>query len=223
MSRPKTTLGFSLIELLVVIAIISILAAMIVSAASKAIGAAKKTSQGEGMRQRMIGNMADNVNSVDKRVASPPGRKKCRNAFHKWLGRKDDDRSPIVTELLYVVKNEKEFKAYYHTLINPSNKSKLELKGSNLVAKDASGDEFTLRTLQDWHHESSKAGKFPVMWQFLSRNMAETTLTDLNIRVTYAAGTTATVRYKSEYPATRYVADKALSLGGQEVDLHFCI
>lgn len=205
-SDPKShggTLGFSLVELLVVIAIISILAAFYAATLSKAMRKAKEVRAKEGIRQDNIGRMADNANGGESNASQSDEdlRQNCRASFRRFIDLGQSEHS-CVTELLYVVQDATEFKAYYHTLIDPANTEAIEYNGQNPVVKDGSGNKYTLSPVP-----FSGSSTIPVMWEFVAVEMAKTTLNGLGLNVLYADGHTDYVTYPGKFPACREVAE----------------
>lgn len=200
------TRGFSLIELLVVVAIIGVMMAMTLAGLSKAKGAADRVSKAEGMRQHAMGEMADNAN-LAKPVTEKPSRTECRAAFHQWLEEPEENGNPLATEMLYVVRTEAEFAAYYHTLINKDNTTPLEYANNMLNAYDPDGNTFLLPPLGDPLYAAERYGRLPMAWEFLSTDMSETNLTSRIINVLYTDGSVKPMRYGSGYPVTRLVAE----------------
>ncbi len=201
--------GFSLVETLVVLAIVSILTAMVASSLHKAVGLAKETARAEGVRQTSLSIVAEHANEARLAVSPPPNRIACSAAFRQWVGNEDDDASALVTQLLYVVKSEDEFEAYYNTLIDPDNDDPLEFQGQILVAEDDDGNTHLLKPIEDWMNEASRNGRFPVMWEFLSTNLADTNSSRPVLTVAYCDGSTEKVRYGDKYPASQCVAEKS--------------
>jgi len=206
---PKQTFrawktGFSLVELLVVVAIISIIAAFYAATLSKALRKAKEVRAKEGIRQENIGRMADNANSAgsaSSRSADETIRQNCRAAFRRWIDLGQSEKA-CVTELLYAAQNAAEFKAYYHTLIDPGNNETIEYDGRGVVVKDENGNKYTLAEAP--FTGSSTA---PVMWEFVAVEMARTTLNGLGLNVLYADGHADYVTYPGKFPACREVAE----------------
>jgi prepilin-type N-terminal cleavage/methylation domain-containing protein len=193
--------GHSLIELLICVTIIGILMALYMPVLAKARRKAVQVAGGEAMRQKRIAKEADGANSVrPPSVDNLPDRDACRNAYLQIL--QTGKHEIFVTELLYAIDGEAEFAAYWHTLINPSASGPLEFDGGVLLAKDEVGTEFRLKALGAALPDSG-----PVLWDFLSTNMADTTMTGLGINVHYADGRTAFMKYPGAYPCCATVAE----------------
>ena len=115
--------GFSLIELLICIGIIGILMALYLPVLSKARHKAVQVAEKEGLRQHHLGKVADGANAGTT-LTCLPDREECVEAFRHEVD--VGKHEMVVTELRYAVQNEDEFRAYYHTLINPDNTTPLE-------------------------------------------------------------------------------------------------
>lgn len=195
--------GVSLIELLVVLTIIMILMALYLGVLSRALSKAKQVAAAEGLRQHGLGQLADNANIARPQKIVFPTREECRRAYRQvFQGGKNE---LIVTELLYRVVNEKQFEAYWYTLIDPEATGPLEFDGSQLVARDAAGNVYylpLLPTLAD-----STSAPIPVAWEFLSTNPRYMSSESLGINVLYSDGHVAFVPYPHGYPACRTVAE----------------
>ena len=191
--------GFSLIELLVVIAIISILAMMQVQAGIKAMRQAKAVATGEAMRQKQIGKMSDNANRGRLTGSdSAAARDACRQVFRDMY--ETGKAQAAVTEVLYALRNDQDFDAYYHTLIDPDATEELVFENGKLKAKTANGTEVLLEPLSD------RIIGVPTMWEFLSTDMSNMTAST-NIRVMYNDGHVDSMQYPGQFPATRIVAE----------------
>ncbi len=196
----STPRGHSLIELLICVTIIGILMALYVPVLAKARRKAVQVAGGEAMRQKRIAKEADGANSVGPpSVENLPDRNACRDAYLQAL--QTGKHEILVTELLYAVDGEAEFAAYWHTLINPFASDLLEFDGATLLAKDEDGNEFRLKALS-----GELPGSGPVLWDFLSTNMADTTMTGMGINIHYADGRTAFMKYPGTYPCCASVA-----------------
>lgn len=200
---PRSSRGYSLLELLICVAIISILMAMYASTLSKALAKAKQVAATEGMRQQGIGRMADSANSVrpdQRQSVDALLRAECRAAYRQWVDL--GQSQTYATEMLFVVRNEAEFRAYWHTLINPENDAELERSGNGIVARDESGEEYVLLPQDTFIGET-----YPVGWEFLSTNLGDTGLNGLGLNVLYSDGRVAYLTYPGGFPACRAVAE----------------
>lgn len=197
--------GFSLVELLVCIAIIAILMALYLPTLSKAFNKAKSVSTQEGFRQSYIGEMAEGANEARAKLGPPPGRDEARAAFRMNLETGEGDQ--IVTKLVYVVKSDAEFKAYYHTLIDPDNSVELEFQAGYLVAEDGEGNAFYLTPIIDLHRVPARLGVFPVGWTYLSTQLTDTSTGNIGCDVIYNDSRTVYLKYPGQFPASRVVAE----------------
>jgi prepilin-type N-terminal cleavage/methylation domain-containing protein len=197
--RPKQRQhGFSLIELLVVIAIVSILAMMQVQAGIKALRQARAVATGEAMRQNKIGHMSDNANLGRLSGDTAATRKACRDVFRGMY--ETGKAEAAVTEVLYALRTDRDFDAYYHTLIDPDATGELVFQDGKLKAKTGDGAEVLLEPLND------RITGVATMWEFLATNMSNMT-TGTNVRVMYNDGHVESVQYPSRFPASRIVAE----------------
>jgi len=194
--------GFSLVELLVVVAIIGVLAAFLMPALSRARSKAEGIAAVEAMRQKHIGELASNANAPWPHDFEGPDREDCREAYARVL--ETGSGEAFVTELLYKVRDEAEFKAYWHTLIDPYADEELEFEGSKLIARDERGTEFELLPLE-LHMLKEKA--FPIAWEFLSTEMAEMSSGSIGANVMYSDGHVKYVSYPGAYPVCKTVAE----------------
>jgi prepilin-type N-terminal cleavage/methylation domain-containing protein/prepilin-type processing-associated H-X9-DG protein len=195
--------GFSLVELLVVVGIIGIIAAMYMAALGRARSKAKQIVAVEAIRQDHIGHLADNANFARPQVSKGPGRKECRQQYRRRLDTGSGDT--LVTTLMYMVRNEDEFKAYWHTLINPDASEKLEFESTTLVAKDENGKEFRLTPLEIALRKETKV--FPKAWEFISTNMADMESGSIGANVMYSDGHVEYAHYPGDYPICKIVAE----------------
>jgi prepilin-type N-terminal cleavage/methylation domain-containing protein len=200
----KARHGFSLVELLVVVAIIMLLASMYMVALGRARSKAMQVAAVEAVRQKYIGELASNVNAARRgRVGDITRvREGARKAYRQTL--QTGSGPTLVTELRYVVKNEAEFRAYWHTLINPAASEPLELKGQALVARDEDGNEYVLPPI-DLNYVKGEV--FPLGWEFLSTDMSEMTSGTIGAYVQYSDGHLDYIAYPGKFPICRSVAE----------------
>ena len=203
----RRTRGFSLIELLVVIAIIGILFALQMPVFSKALRKAKTVATAESHHQSVIGRMADNANVARYRPGEMPSREDARAAFAQLVDTGKNEE--LVTEMLYVVKNSDEFRAYWHTLINPVNNAPLQYSSDrrSIIAKDPSGREFKLPVIDDHQSLVERYGAFPMAWDFISTEMKNMTSGNLGANVLYSDGSVRYVQYPGGFPMVSAVAE----------------
>lgn len=203
MVRLDSKKGFSLVETLVVLAIMLILMALYLPTLSKAMRKAKEVAGKEALRQQAIGRAADVVNS-SRPTDARPSRDEARNAFRQTLEIGKGD-SMIVSELLYIVKNDAEFRAYYHTLLNPANGDPLTYtNGGYLNAYDENNNLYVLPFMETL---GNRNGIYPVGWEYISTDLGDTSSGTLGANVMYSDGHAKYVRYPDEFPITRTVAE----------------
>jgi len=194
--------GFSLVELLIVVAIIGILVSMYLGALSRARAKAKLIASSEAVRQRHVGRLAENANSADRVELESPDRDECRDAYRETL---DTGSGPTLTTfLLYEVKSEEEFRAYWYTLIDPNASEPLEFDGGKLVARNEHGDEYELPVLDE---NRMKGELFPIGWGFLSTDMSEMDSGSMGANVLYSDGHIEYLSYPNKYPVCPIVAE----------------
>lgn len=197
--------GFSLVELLVCIAIVGILVAMYLPVMGRAMRKAQEVAIKEGYRQENMENLAYNANTPNAKPGSAPTRAECRAAFRRTSS---DKNGPLyTTEMLYVVKNEAEFRAYWFTLIDSAAAGTLQFDGTGaLVAKDDKGKQYALPRLDVWR-QNVRGGLAPIAWEFLSTNLGETSSGTIGTTVLYSDGHVEYVKYPGAYPACTSVAE----------------
>ncbi len=194
--------GFSLVELLVCMAIISILAAMYMVALGKARRKAEGVVVKESFRQESIGRFAGTANSVHNQNAMQTARDRYRDAFRKPM---ETSNGPFwATEVLCEIEDERSFRAYWNTVINPAAQGDLEFRGDTLVAHDESGAEFLLKPCTPMGRIGPPV---PVSWEFLSTDLRETSSGSLGTTVSYSDGHVDYIPYPGDYPACRAVAE----------------
>lgn len=202
--------GHSLLETLVVLAIIGTLIVLQAPALTKALRLAKATAGKEAVRQRAIGRMADS-----KGAPGRPTKEEARSAFYQVVA--TEYGQEITSEMLFVVRDDAEFRAYWYTLLDPGNPGTLQFSSSGeLVAVNAEGDEFTLRPIREL---LDGAARYPMSWEFISTVLSETSRGDLGGNVEWSDGHVAYVSYPLGFPMTPTVAllsHRFLELGGAQ-------
>lgn len=198
--------GFSMVELLVVMAIISILAAMYLTALSKARRQAIKTANMARMRDEGMGRMAGGANGGGDR--SQPTREQARAAFRENRGPGyGNGENIIVSRMLFAVSGDDVFRAYWHTLLNPENTAPLEYDGRNLKVTDKEGKEYWLYPMGDAVQGRMPGANVPVEWEFLSTDLSDTSSGTIGANVLYPDGHVQYARYPGDFPMTRTVAE----------------
>ena len=189
-SRP-TQRGFSVLELLICVAIIAILMAMYSVTLSKALRKAKSVAGAEAMHQQDI----DRMLGVD--VSNP------LDAYRRPLDL-GNGREATITEMAYVVRNDAEFRAYWHTLIDPDQlDAPVFGDDGTLFAFDPEGNLFRLAKITS---ETPAGPSFPVAWDFISTVPSETALGDAGGNVLYSDGHIKYLQYPGPFPMSRTVA-----------------
>jgi len=198
LNRSRT--GFSLVETLVVLAIISILMTMLTTALIKALRMAKATAAGEEMRVERLGDQAAAIHEGKDELTPEKAVKRARAQFRR---EGKGGMQKITSTVLFVVRNDQEFLAYWHTLLNPYNPKlpKLTAEGE-LVAVAEDGSRYELPPVD----RESSGESYPVTWEFISTNLAETGRGDLGGNVIYSDGRREYVAYQAGFPMTRSVA-----------------
>jgi len=193
--RGNRQAGFSIVELLVCVAIIGILLALYSSSLSKAMRAAKGVAAGEAMHQTQISKAAEAQSD------EPPTKEDARYAFRQELDTGKGEA--IMTEVLFIVRSDAEFKAYWNTLINEENEDELAFTSSgSLVAATKSGSEYTLPPVG----ANDGKGGYAIGWEFLSTVLSETGTGTLGANVMYSDGHIDFVKYPGAFPMTAAVA-----------------
>lgn len=189
--------GFSIIELLVAVAIIGMLMALYSSVLGKAMRAAKGVASGEAMHQKTITKM------TGAPAPDQPTPEYAREVYRQVLDTGKNEA--IMTEVLFVIRDDAEFRAYWNTLLNPENEDEPNYtSGGSLIAYTKGGNEFQLAPVGN-AHEVQK-GPYVVGWEFLSTVLSETSTGTLGSNVMYSDGHINFVRYPGEFPVTATVA-----------------
>ncbi len=197
--------GFSILELLIVVGIISILVLLQLGAVHRVLGKVKNSARAEAIRQAALSREADAVHEGPIRT-EPANVFECIEAFRQTM---DTGKEKIlVSEMLYVVRNGDEFRAYWNTMLNPNALYTPEYDGDTLLARDPEGNVFPLPALFGSHLDANQAhGLFPIAWDFLSSNLADNTSGELGSEVLYSDGHMEFVRYPGKFPAVAEVAE----------------
>jgi prepilin-type N-terminal cleavage/methylation domain-containing protein len=195
--------GFSLVETLVVLAIIGVLASMLVAALTRARDKAMQRAAAEAGRQLYIGRLADKVNIARPKSNVKYSRDECREMYRTMLDTGSGET--LVTIPLYIVTNEDEFRAYWHTVINPSASGELEFEGGKLVARDEDDNAFLLMPIENMDQLRKTV---PLGWQFISTDMSEMDAgSGIGTSVWYSDIHVDYIPYPGEFPVCRTVAE----------------
>jgi hypothetical protein len=116
------------------------------------------------------------------------------------------DSEVIYTVMHYLARNDAEFRAYWHTVINPAQSGPLPLRGNTLIATDPEGNEYALPATTDTHGITVRYGVQPVAWEFVATDLGNTTLHGIGASVLYSDGHVEYVRYPGPFPMTETVA-----------------
>ena len=191
--------GHTLIETLVVLAIIGTLMAMAMPHYVRAIRMAKQTAADEAKRQEYLVR-EDFAKSPE---LGPQLRAQARELFRKRVNAGNFDI--FISEMLFGVSTDAEFAAYWHTLLNPANTAPLEFAGNRLLAVDSTGSTFELPVLGG-QIVPGMTEKHVIAWDFLSTNMAHSSIGSLGTTAQYITGERAYLSYPGAFPATPLVA-----------------
>ena len=187
--------GTSMVETMVVLAIIGMMLAIAVPHYTKAIRLAKDVAADEALRQK---NLVPDIttfdcSSIDQGLVGDDYDRACARLAYRQIydGGKFDF---FVTEMLYEVNSDAEFKAYWHTLIGPDESILLEYTvDGSLIVYDAYGEQFILPPIT---RNIEAGGTARVLgWEFLSTNMGHMNSTKMGTRVLYSDGARVSVRY----------------------------
>lgn len=194
--------GFSLVETLVVMAIIGVLASMLVAALTRARSKALQRAAVEAGRQWYIGMLADKANIARPKGNVKHSRAECREMYRQIF--ETGSGEMLATIPLYIVTNEEEFRAYWHTVIDPSASEELEFEGGKLVARDDEGNEFLLPSIESMGELRKTV---PLAWEFLSTDMSEMESGSIGANVMYSDGHADYIPYPGKFPVCRTVAE----------------
>lgn len=197
--------GFSMIETLVVLAIIMVLMTLLVPVLTRAVRMAKATAAGEEMRQERAGDMARAVHEdkSPKKLTPEQAVAQARSYFYE---EKTTGQKAIFSRPVFVVTNDLEFRAYWHTLLNKQNTQLPEItRSGELIAFTPEGQRFELRPTNGGTRIPGPA--YPMMWEFMSTRLEETGRMDMGGNVIYSDGRREYVAYQHRFPMTRQVAE----------------
>ena len=195
--------GFSLVETLVVLAIIGVMMAIAVPRYVKAIQMAKQVAANEGKRQGHIARLSEGGTASRADPEAAALRASARAAYYQLL---DAGKFEFhVTETLYATKNDAEFRAYWHTVIDLDEAVPIEFSGGSLRAKDPEGNVYTLPPQGIDSYAGTSSGA-PLMWDFLSTNMGHMDIGNQGITALYPGGSQQYIRYPGAFPCTPEVA-----------------
>ena len=204
--------GYSMVEMLVVIAIIMVLLTIAVPRYVKVVWLAKQVAMDEGKHQRHIGEISTGV--LSNPHGSRPGgdsssytveqlRAKARASYRQTFDAGKFDY--YLTEVVCVIDNDHEFRAYWHSLIGPDESVSVDLDGGSVTVRDEHGNAYTLARVLPWQYESH--GIHAIAWDFLSTGMKHMTTGNRGVTAEYNDGSQAHLRYPGEFPATTTVAE----------------
>jgi len=199
----KRRAGFSMIETLVVLCIIMILMTLLVPVLTKALRMAKTTAAGEEMRQERVGEMATAVHEGNDSGELTPEQvvQQARSSFRREGGQ---GQKKILSDVLFQVRDDQQFRAYWHTLLNKQNTQLPEFtRKGHLIARTPEGQEFELPPVE----RDSEGPSHVVRWEFISTRLDETGRMDLGGNVIYSDGRREYVAYPREFPMSRQVAE----------------
>ena len=194
--------GFSMLETLVVLAIIMMLFTLLVPVLTRALRMAKRTAAGEEMHSEQVGEMATAIHEGGPEKLTPEQAVLQARAYFRHEGTAGQKK--IVSDLLFTVQNDDEFRAYWNTLLNPSNTALPEFTGAgHLIAKTPEGRRYELPPAGAEMRGPARIAK----WDFLSTRLEETGRMDLGGNVIYTDGRVEYVPYPQRFPMTRQVAE----------------
>jgi len=194
--------GFSLLETLVVLAIIMVLFTLLVPVLTRALRMAKRTAAGEEMRSERVGEMAAAVHEGGPGQMTPEQTVLQARALFRREGTAGQKK--IVSHLLFSLRDDNEFRAYWHTLLNPANTALPEFtRNGHLIAFTPEGQRHELPPVD----AELRAGARIIKWDFISTRLDETGRMDLGGNVVYSDGRLEYVPYPQRFPMTRMVAE----------------
>ncbi len=200
--RRRSRSGFSLLETLVVLAIIMVLLTLLLPVLTKALRMAKRTAAGEEMHSEQVGEMATAIHEGGPEELTPEQAVLQARAYFRREGTAGQKK--IVSHLLWSVKNDDEFRAYWNTLLNPQNTALPELtRGGHLIALTPEGRRYELPPSDAELRGPSRIAK----WDFISTRLDETGRMDLGGNVIYTDGRVEYVAYPQRFPMSRMVAE----------------
>lgn len=204
--RMKRESGFSMIETLVVLAIIMILMTILVPALARAVRSAKATAAGEELRVEHAGEVARGIHEGSNHEKNPTHGVWVTTARGSFYQERGDGQKAVLSYPQFVVTNDLEFRAYWHTLLNEANTQLPEFtRGGELIAFTPEGQRFVLPPADGRMHEPGPA--YPVVWEFISTKLAETGRGDMGGNVIYSDGRREYIGYPHRFPMTRQVAE----------------
>ncbi len=183
--------GFSLLELLICVAIIGILMAMYSVVLSKALRQAKSVAAAEALRQ-------DNIEPILDKISRTP------LAAYRYRLDTGKGNAAIITEMVFVVRTDAEFRAYWYTLIDPD-QTEYPTYGNDgaLFAFDPEGNVYELPRIRG---DRSAGPIYPVAWDFISTRPSESALGEAGGNVLYSDGHIEYLQYPGGFPMTPVVA-----------------
>jgi Tfp pilus assembly protein FimT len=199
----KRRSGFSMLETLVVLAIIMVLLTLLVPVLTKALRMAKATAAGEEMRSDRVGEMATAIHEGNNPKERTP-EEWVQHARGMFRREGKGGQTKLVSDVLFVVANDPEFRAYWHTLLNKQNTQLPEFtRKGHLIAFTPEGERFELLPVE----KNSSGPAHIIRWEFISTRLEETGRMDLGGNVIYSDGRREYVAYPREFPMTRQVAE----------------
>jgi competence protein ComGC len=202
MATRRGRLGFSLLETLVVLAIVMVLLTFLVPVLTKALRMAKRTAAGEEMHSERVGEVATAVHEGEPEKLTPEQAVlQARESFHheNAAGQKK-----IVSHLLFAVKNDDEFRAYWYTLLCPANAALPEFNHHGaLIAITPEGHRYELPPVRGKETTTTHI----VAWDFISTRLEETGRGDLGGNVVYSDTRIEYMPYPRQFPMTQMVAE----------------